>query len=52
MDLFKSKESFKEKVDLDNNWKTEMFKSDIDFLRLSSGFVRKCLIFVGNHPNF
>ena len=43
MDLFKSKESFKEKVDSDNNWKNEWFLSDIYFLKLSSGFVRKCL---------
>ena len=52
IDLFKSKESRKEKVDWDNNWKSEWFQSGIYFLRSSSGFVKECLIFVGNHPNF
>ena len=33
MDLFKIAESFKEKFDSDNNWKTEWFYSDIYFLR-------------------
>ena len=28
MELFKSKESFKEKVDAVNNWKTAMAKND------------------------
>ena len=52
MGLLKSKESFKEKIDSDDNWKAEWFYSDIYFLRLSLGFVRKCFIFVGNHLNF
>ena len=41
MDLFKNKESFKEKVDSDNNWKTEWFQSDIYFLRLY--IIRICI---------
>ena len=49
MKLFKSKESFKEKVDLNNNWKTAWPRMILEwhlFLRLSLGFVWKMLSFV------
>ena len=42
MELFKSKESFKEKVDSNNNWKTAWPRMILEwhlFLRLSLGFV-------------
>ena len=50
MDLFKSKESFKEKVDSNNNWKAAWPRMILEwhlFLRLSLGFVWKMLSFVG-----
>ena len=55
MKLFKSKESFKEKVDSKNNWKIAWYRMILEwhlFSRLSLGFVRKMLSFVGKHPNF
>ena len=48
MELFKSKEIFKEKVDSNNNWKTARARMILDwhlFLRLSLGFVWKMLSF-------
>ena len=55
MELFKSKESFKEKVDLNNNWKTAMPRMILGwhlFLIASLGFVWKMLSFVGKHLSF
>ena len=55
MELFKSKESFKEKVDSNNNWKSAcptMILEKHLFLRLLLGFVRKMLSFVGKHLSF
>ena len=52
MELFKSKESLKEKVDSNNNWTTAWPRMILEwhlFLRLSLGFVRKMLSFVGEH---
>ena len=52
MELFKSKESFKEEVDSNINWKTAWPKMILEwhlFLRLSLGFVRKMFSFVGKH---
>ena len=49
MELFKSKESCKEKFDSNNNWKTAWPRMILEwflFLRLSLGFVCKMLIFV------
>ena len=49
MELFKRKESFKEKVDSNNNWKTAWPRMILEwhlFLRLSLGFVWKMLSFV------
>ena len=51
MELFKSKESFKEKVDSNNNWKTAWPRMILEWhlsLRLSLGFAWKMLNFVGN----
>ena len=50
MELFKSKESCKEKLDSNNNWKTVWPGMILEwhlFLRLSLGFVWKMLSFVG-----
>ena len=47
MELFKSKESCKEKFDSNNNWKTAWPR-----MILSLGFVWKMLSFVGKHPSF
>ena len=50
MELFKSKESCKEKFDSSNNWKTAWPRMILEwhlFLRLSLGFVWKMLSFVG-----
>ena len=53
MELFKSKESFKEKADLNNNWKTVWARMILELhLILSLGFVRKILSFVGKHLSF
>ena len=55
MELFKSKESCKEKFDSSNNWKTAWPRMILEwhlFLRLSLGFVWKMLSFVGKHLNF
>ena len=52
MELFKIKESYKEKFDSNNNWKTAWPRMILEwhlFLRLSLGFVWKMLIFVGKH---
>ena len=53
MELFKSKESFRENVDSNNNWKTAWSRMILEwhlFLRLSLGFVLKS--FVGKHLTF
>ena len=53
MELFKSKESCKEKFDSNNNWKTAWSRMILEwhlFLRLSLGFVWKR--FVGKHLSF
>ena len=55
MELFKSKESCKEKFDSNNNWKTAWPRMILEwhlFLRLSLGFVWKMLSFVGKHLSF
>ena len=55
MDLFKSKESSKEKVDSSNNWKTEWPRMILEWhliLRLSLGFVWQMLSSVGKHLGF
>ena len=55
MELFKSKESFRENVDSSNNWKTAWSRMILEwhlFLRLSLGFVWKMLSFVGKHLSF
>ena len=55
MELFKSKESFKEKVDSNNNWKTAWSRMILEWhlsLRLSLGFAWKMLNFVGKHLSF
>ena len=55
MDLFKSKGSSKEKFDSNNNWNTAWTRMILEghlFLRLSSGFIWKMLIFVGKHLSF
>ena len=55
MKLFKSKGSFKEKVDLNNNWKTAWPRMILGwhlFLGLSLGFVWKMKSFVGKHLRF
>ena len=55
MELFKSKESYREKIDSNNNWKTIWPKMVVEwhlFLRLSFGSVWKMLSFVGRHPSF
>ena len=55
MELFKSKESFNEKVDSNNNWKTAWPRMILEwhlFLRLSLGFVWKMLIFARKHQSF
>ena len=53
MELFKSKKSYKEKFDSNNNWKTPwprmIFRVTSIFLRLSLAFVWKMLSFVGKH---
>ena len=49
MELFKSKERFKEKVDSNNNWKTAQPRMILEwhlFLRLSLGLVRIMLSFI------
>ena len=54
MELFKGKESFKEKINSDNNWKTARPKMFLDwdpFLTVSLGFIKK-IRFVGKHPHF
>ena len=55
MELFKSKESFKEKVDSNNNWKTAWPRMILEwhlFLRLSLGFARKFFEFCGKTLKF
>ena len=55
MELFKIKESCKEKFDSDNNWKTAWRRMILEwhlFLRLSLGFVWKMLSFLGKHLSF
>ena len=55
MELFKSKESCKEKFDSNNNWKTawpRMISEWHLFLILLLGFVWKMLNFVGKHLSF
>ena len=55
MELFKSKESFKGKVDSKNNWKTAWPRMILEwhlFLRLSLEFVRNILSFVQKHQSF
>ena len=55
MELFKSKESCKEKFDSNNNWKTAWTRMILEwhlFLRLSLGFLWKMLSFVGKHLSF
>ena len=55
MELFKSKESCKEKFDSNNDWKTAWPKMILEwhlFLRLSLGFVWKMLSFVGKYLSF
>ena len=55
MDLFKGKESCKEKFDSNNNWKTVWPRRTLEwhlFLRLSLGFVWKIVRFVGKHLSF
>ena len=55
MGLLKSKESCKEKFDLNNNWKTAWPRMILEwhlFLRLSLGFLWKMLSFVGKHLSF
>ena len=55
MGLFTTKESCKEKFDSNNNWKTAWPRMILEwhlFLRLSLGFVREILSFVGNHLTF
>ena len=52
MELFKSKESCKEKFDSNNNWKTAWPRMILEwhlFLKLSLGFIWKMLSFVGKH---
>ena len=54
MELFKGKESFKEKINSDNTWKTARPKMFLDwdpFLTVSLGFIKK-IRFVGKHPHF
>ena len=54
MELFKSKESFNEK-DSNTNWKTAWPRLILEwhlFLRLSSGFLWKMLIFARKHQSF
>ena len=55
MELFKSKESFKKKVDSNNNWKTAWQRMILEwhlFLTLFLGFVWKMLSFMGKHLSF
>ena len=55
MDLFKGKESCKEKFDSNNNWKTAWPRMTFEwhlFLRLSLGFVWKMVSFVRKHLSF
>ena len=55
MELFQCKESFKEKVDSNNNCKTAWPRMILEwhlFLRLSLGFLWKMLSFVGKHLKF
>ena len=55
IELFKSKENFKEKVDSNNNWKTAGPGMTLEwhlFLWLSLGFVRKMLSFMRKHLSF
>ena len=55
MELFKSKESFKEKIDSNNNWKTAWPRVILEshlFLRFSLGIVWKMLSFMGKHLSF
>ena len=55
MELFKSKESFKEKFDSSNNWKTTWSRMILEwhlFLRLLLGFAWKILSFVKKHKSF
>ena len=55
MELFKRKESFKKKVDSNNNWKTAWPRMILEwhlFLRLSLVFVWKMLSFVGKLQSF
>ena len=55
IELFRSKENFKEKIDSYNNWKAAWPRMSLDwhlFLWLSLWFVRKILNFVGKHLNF
>ena len=55
MELFKSKESYKEKFDSNFNWKVAWPRMVLDWhllLRLSLGFVWKMLSFVGKDLSF
>ena len=52
VELFKSKERFKEKVDSGNNWKTDLILDWHLFWRLWLGFVWKMLRFEGKHLSF
>ena len=55
IELFRSKENFKEKNDSDNSWKAAWRRISLKwhlFLRLSLGFAENFLSFVGKHPNF
>ena len=55
MELFNSKESFKEKFTLDNNWKTAWSRMILEwhlFLGLSLRFIGKIWSFSGKHPDF
>ena len=55
MELFKGKESCKEKFDSNNNWKTAWPRMILEwhlFLRLLLEFVWRMLSFVGKHLNF
>ena len=55
IELFKTKECFKKKVDSDNNWKTAWPRMILErylFLKLSSGSVGKTLSFAGKNLSF
>ena len=55
MELFKSKESFKEKVNSNNNWKTAWPRMTLEwhlFVTLSLGFIKKNVEFCGKTSKF